>query len=157
MPPRHVTPKQPARDVNRAARVTRAIEMRKSGYIWEEIAQACGWGSKASAYNAVNDYLKTLMREPAEELRSLELLRLDELLRALWPQATRQMAEAAEDDEDAARGRRRQNGPDLWAVDRALAIMERRAKLLGLDIPNQQSAPAAQVVIRSYGAAGDAV
>jgi len=47
-------------------------------------------------------------------LRALELLRLDELLNALWDTAI---------------------AGDLKAVDRVLKVMERRAKLLGLDAP----------------------
>ena len=66
------------------------------------------------------DKLKVLAetaQEAADEVRALELARLDALLAALWPQ---------------------QGEPAV--VDRVLRIMERRAKLLGLDAPTRVDA-----------------
>ena len=60
--------------------------------------------------------LKATLREPADEVRDLEVARLDAMLLPLW--------------------RRVQQG-DERAVDRALKIMERRARLLGLDAPSK--------------------
>ena len=60
--------------------------------------------------------LKATLQEPADELRTLELERLDRLLLGVWGQA--------------AKG-------NQGAVDRALKIMERRARLLGLDAPTK--------------------
>jgi hypothetical protein len=54
--------------------------------------------------------------EEVQQLRVLESQRLDALLEAVWPQA--------------AQGH-------LPAVDRAVRILERRARLLGLDAPQQ--------------------
>ena len=58
-----------------------------------------------------------MVREPAEAVRKIELDRLDALQRSLWPAALK--------------GDLR----DLPAVDRVLAVMGRRARLLGLDAP----------------------
>ena len=55
--------------------------------------------------------------EDAGTLRSLEMLRLDELQNAIWQRAI---------------------DGDGRALDRILAIMARRAKLLGLDAPQRQ-------------------
>ena len=52
--------------------------------------------------------------EGAEHLRTLEALRLDEIQAKIWDKAI---------------------AGDYRAVDRVLRIMERRAKLLGLDAP----------------------
>src|SRR5262249_7331072 len=52
----------------------------------------------------------------AGQVRALELSRLDELHRALWPLGLR---------------------GDLQAIDRLLKIAERRARLLGLDAPTK--------------------
>jgi hypothetical protein len=60
--------------------------------------------------------LKATLQEPADELRKMELERLDRLLLAVWGQA--------------AKG-------NQGGIDRALKIMERRAKLLGLDAPTK--------------------
>jgi hypothetical protein len=57
-----------------------------------------------------------MLREPAEQARNLDLKRLDAMTLALWSQA-------------------RQG--NQGAVDRLLRIMERRAKLLGLDAPTK--------------------
>jgi hypothetical protein len=56
-------------------------------------------------------------REQAQELRALEALRLDQMQAALWQQAT---------------------DGDVRAIDRILRIMERRARLLGLDEPERR-------------------
>src|SRR5699024_2045667 len=54
--------------------------------------------------------------QQADEMRTVELSRLDRLQRAVWGKAVK---------------------GDLQAVDRALKIIDRRSKLLGLDAPQQ--------------------
>ena len=90
----------------------RALELRKAGATYETIAGQLGYANASGARKAVASALKATLREPAEELRTLELARLDAMALALW--------------------RRVQDG-DEKAVDRVLRIMERRARLLGLD------------------------
>jgi hypothetical protein len=93
-----------------------AVEMRTRGHTYQQIADACGV-SMSAAYKAVCTYLeqtRAIAREAAEEVRRLELDRLDRMLAAFGPRA---------EDGDAA------------AADRVLRIQERRAKLLGLDAP----------------------
>ena len=71
-----------------------------------------------SAHRAVKRALERLNGEIGEsvtDVRRMELERLDAMLGALWPKAER---------------------GNLTAVDRVLHIMERRAKLLGLDTPS---------------------
>lgn len=97
-------------------RQQQAVELRRSGRSYREIAHAVGIGV-ASAHRLVGAAIaeaRTTVREDVVELRALELSRLDGLMVALWPKARR---------------------GDLAAVDRVLKIMERRAKLLGLDAP----------------------
>lgn len=97
-------------------RQARALELRKEGKGFAEIAQALGYGGPAGAYKAVTTALRKTLQEPADELRRMELERLDALHAALWPQAL----------------------AGKWlAVDRVLSVMERRAKLLGLDAPTR--------------------
>ncbi len=98
-------------------RQRKALQMRRDGADFDAIAEACGYSNRSGAYKAVMTALKKMMREPADELRSLELDRLDRLYT--------QMARKAE-------------GGDEKAVDRCLRIMERRARLLGLDAPVKQ-------------------
>jgi hypothetical protein len=92
------------------------LRLRLAGYSHREIAAQLGV-APSSAYKRVRHALDEINKtnlESAEQLRALELLRLDELLNALWDTAI---------------------AGDLRAVDRVLKVMERRAKLLGLDAP----------------------
>lgn len=109
------SPASPRR-INVAEKQRQALELRKAGASYAMIAERLGYENKGSAYRAVMTALDRTLREPADELRELEVARLDALLLALWPQATR---------------------GDLGAIDRVLRLMERRAKLLGLDAPTQ--------------------
>jgi len=95
-------------------RMGMALELRKAGFTYASIASQLGYADGASAYNAVMAGLKLVVREPAEELRSLELARLDAIMVEVYNQARKGV---------------------VGAVDRVLRIMERRARLLGLDKP----------------------
>ena len=93
-----------------------AIELRRHGYTLKRIGQVLGVSTQTAA-NYVNYCLRELVELTAaatEEYRALELARLDALQAPIWDQAI---------------------SGNLWAVDRCLAIMERRSKLLGLDKP----------------------
>jgi hypothetical protein len=92
----------------------RALELRRDGKTFPEIAYELGYSAVSSAYEAVMTALKDTLREPAEEVRKLELDRLDAMLNAIWPQAL---------------------SGDLKAIDSVLRLMDRRARYLGLDAP----------------------
>ena len=96
------------------AKKRRALELKITGLTYRQIADELDYRSPASAHAAVMRALRETLAEPAEELRQLEVGRLDALLEAVWA--------------DAMTGK-------LPAVDRVLRIGERRAKLLGLDLP----------------------
>lgn len=89
-----------------------ALELRKAGASYEVIAEKLGYSHPSGAHKAVSSALQKTLREPADDLRNLELDRMDAMMLALWTQA-------------------RQG--NQGAVDRILRIMERRAKLMGLD------------------------
>jgi predicted transcriptional regulator len=107
-----------------AERECAALELRKAGKTFDEIARALGYSERGGAAKAVGRALDATIRERADELRKLEAERLDALTAALWPRAM---------------------DGDLKSVDRVLSIMERRAKLLGLDAPSRR---AVEVVTR---------
>lgn len=94
-----------------------ALELRKAGLTLDEIARQVGYRSAASVHNAIRIAMQQSLQEPADEVRQIELERLDKMHRALWPQAIR---------------------GEHGAIDRVLRIMERRAKLIGLDAPAKQ-------------------
>lgn len=110
--------KTSARRVLAREREREAVQLRIAGASYDEIARHLGI-RRGSAHRIVQRVLARLSAqtgELAEEVRRLELERLDALWRALYERAV--------------------NG-DLPAVDRALHIMERRARLLGLDAPTK--------------------
>lgn len=105
--------KSSPRRIEAAERRRQALRLRIRGASFDDIAEQVGLaGGKGSACRVVQEALAEIGREEAEELRALELYRLDELHRAVWSKALR---------------------GNLAAVDRVLKIMERRAKLCGLD------------------------
>lgn len=117
--------------ISATERQRRALEMRKAGKSYQAIAETLGYASTGGAHKAVHSALTKTLSEPADAVRQLELARLDALLEALWPGATG--AKAAPWEEDG----RPESEVDVERVDRVLKIMERRAKLLGLDAPTK--------------------
>jgi hypothetical protein len=104
-----------------ARREAAALDLRTRGATYDAIAREVGYTHASAARKAVMRALAEVTREPAEELIALEQMRLDTLLAALWPTAT--------DTGNAKQAR---------AVEMVLGIMERRAKLLGLDAPQRR-------------------
>ena len=89
------------------------VELRKEGYVWREIATLVGM-STAGVYKAYNRAMVRTLRPATEELREMELERLDALQLTYW--------------QPAVQG-------NLRAADFILKVIDKRAKLLGLDAP----------------------
>lgn len=102
------------RRANAAERQRQALELRKAGAGYQQIADKLGFASPSGAHKAVLSAIRKTLQEPADDVRKLEVERLDKYLLALAPQIA--------------------NG-NQGAIDRALRIQERRARLLGLDAP----------------------
>lgn len=120
--------KTPAATAQKLASQEKALSLRRAGYSYSEIASEVGI-SRASAHRLVSEALHDIREaidNSAGEMRAEEISRLDALVRAVWPQAI---------------------AGDFYAIDRALKIMERRAKLLGLDAPTKtaQTDPTGQI------------
>jgi DNA-binding CsgD family transcriptional regulator len=101
-----------------AARRLQAIELRKAGATYRQIGERLSV-SEAQAYNDVQRELARLAtqtQDAAAALRVLESERLDALMLALWQQAKQ---------------------GNQGAIDRVLKVMERRARLVGLDAPTR--------------------
>ena len=100
-----------------------ALKLRQAGLAYRDIATTltqkgfpCHY---ATAYTDVKTVLQEIIdetSEKAEQLRTLELQRLDTMMKAIWDKVV---------------------SGDEKAVDRALKIQERRSRLLGLDAPSQ--------------------
>lgn len=104
-----------ARQAITAQRRTKAINLRLTGMDWTTIAEQLGYADRGAA---CKDVTRALERHVAEEgqavevWRELELGRLDSLQQSVWPKAM---------------------DGDPRAIEAALKILDRRAKLLGLD------------------------
>lgn len=151
-------PKQPA-DARRARR-QRAVELRASGWSYDRIAEELNI-SHGQAWHDVEQAYVDSIREPTEIVRSQELHRLDIMLeKALKIMNTDHFAVAngrivtrrisdpdtglwiilSYTDEDApiyATEDVLDDGPALQAIQTLIKIMDRRAKLLGLDAPKR--------------------
>jgi len=112
-----------AAKVKAAERRRLALELRKAGISYRDIADAVRKQLGLARYSYVTAYrdvmqelyaLQAACGEEAEKVREIELHRLDELTRLLWE---------------------RVQAKELLAIDRYLRVMERRARLLGLDAP----------------------
>jgi hypothetical protein len=92
----------------------KVLELRRVGLTWVRIAEEVGYADHTGAYAAYKRAIKRTMQQPADELRSQELDRIDRLQVAIWPAAMK---------------------GDTRAVLTIVRLMERRAKLTGLDMP----------------------
>lgn len=115
--------------ISTARRRQFVLSRRRTGDSWQQVAEKAkdafgeenlpaGW-DKRYAYKDFARELESLRKENQEtaaEVRDLELMRLDEMLKGVW--------------EDATSG-------DPRAVQKVLNIQERRARFLGLDAPEK--------------------
>lgn len=98
-------------------KAAKALELRMEGKTFQEIADEIGYNSYQAAYDAVLRAIKSVYIEPAEELIRIETERLDKLWGIQYLNA---------------------QAGDVQAMAACMKIMERRAKLLGLDAPVKQ-------------------
>ena len=124
-------PQSAAARVATAARRLRCVELAATGQTYAEIASAVGYAGKSSARKAVLAALASREADAVDDLRRLEIARLDELQAASW--------------EDALAG-------DVRAADRVLRIISARINLLGLASQSRGPRPdnRASVVRPSY-------
>lgn len=94
---------------------TEALRLRSQGLTYREIAARLNV-DHSTAYRRVQRALDAVPLEDVTSYRTLEAERLDALQVAIWDRAIE---------------------GDLKALDRVLAIISRRAKLLGLDQPSR--------------------
>ena len=120
------------RDANATQRVSLAVKLRTQKIKYSEIAAQCGYGSAQAAHKAVQREMQRIVVVNVEELRREELNFLDDLQQKCYKKLLGK-------DDEAKKGM-------LWAVDRLIAISERRSKLMGLDVrPDETMGP--QIII----------
>lgn len=112
----NTTSKARARTLDRQRQ---SLELRRAGLGYEAIGAKLGL-SKSQAHRLVVAALAEAREQvaaSADDLRAEEVSRLDAMLTGLWPSA--------------------RNGA-VSSIDRVLKVMERRARLLGLDAPEKR-------------------
>lgn len=108
---------------------SRCWELRKAGLNYDQISKALEC-SKSRAWNGVQrslDRLNTKFAEDNRDVFRIEIERLDAMLSQIWPQ-TMARDVPREDGNGTVRV-----PPSMDAVDRVLKIMDRKAKMMGLD------------------------
>lgn len=120
-------------------RAITAVKLRNEGYSYRQIARILGISTK-NAFYIVDKAMKEtreLYQQECSTLRQRELDRLDEMQRVAWK---------------AMKNKSSKNNQSLFAISQLLAIMTRRAKMLGLDPPvgvslagSQDTSPKASV------------
>jgi hypothetical protein len=123
-----------------AQRRTQAAQMRLEGKSWAHIAEALGYSTPAAACQDLGRAIEQHLRDQAEAvetLRQLELARLDALQATAWDVMTRKHITVSHGKivQDETGQALEDDGPTLQAIDRVVRIMERRARLEGLDSP----------------------
>lgn len=114
------TSKLAAKRIQAQAKILKAVKLRRQGLDWDSIAAAVGYKHRSTIWRHVEAWFEKRQTEIAENidrLRDLDIDRLDAMLYAL-------------------RGRIERGDPR--AIDSGLRILERRAKLLGLDAAVKQ-------------------
>lgn len=104
-----------------------AVKLRKMGLGYPQIAERLGYNSRQAAFQAVTTALRDIREETADDaddLRTLELERLDHLWQIAFTEAL--------------------TNRNMRAIDTLLRISERRAKLEGLDRADTRIADALQ-------------
>lgn len=114
-------------DVQLTEREIQAVELRKAGYTYQEVADALGWEHKSSAMRAVRRALARWGTESVHELRLLELSRLDTITQKLWPRIVGR----------PPRGDDPGQPPDVEAMMAYLRVSARRSRLVGLDVSDE--------------------
>jgi len=97
-------------------RQRQAIQLKMAGASYTQIADQLGYASASGAHAAVKRAMEEVPNEEVDSLRQVDNARLNQMLLGVWGKA--------------------QKG-DFGAIDRALKIMERMAKLNGVDAPTK--------------------
>ena len=105
------------------------VELRRTGETWDRIARAIGYANAAGAYKAYKRAVVRTLQQPTDELREMELDRIDRLQRAYW--------------KDAIDGNHK-------SAEFVLKLIGKRAELLGLDAPQR-----IQAEVITYDGGGD--
>jgi hypothetical protein len=102
-------------------RRSEAVRLRTAGLSYEQVAQELGYANRGTVHRIVQQALSAREADSVDELRHLELARLDDVQAALWP---RMMA------------------GEVSAALGVLRVIDQRIRLLGLE-PRRRDRPVA--------------
>lgn len=108
------TPEQKAAELE--AKELKVLELRRAGFTFQRIAEEVGYATPSGAQRALERIMTRNLPQAPEEFRWQELDRLDRMQVALWPRAMK--------------------GDDR-AINTIVRLMERRARLVGIDAPQR--------------------
>lgn len=95
-------------------REKKVLELRRGGLTFDLIAERLGYANASGAYKAYQSACKRIVVDDVVAIRNAEMDRLDIAQAAIWGNVVQ---------------------GDVRAVIALIKIMERRARLLGLDVP----------------------
>lgn len=95
-------------------RETQVIALRREGLTFDQIAQRVGYADKQGAYAAYTRAVNRITAEDVHAIRMVEAERLDIATQSIWQNVL---------------------AGEIPAVNALLKIMDRRAKMFGLDMP----------------------
>jgi hypothetical protein len=98
------------------AKEAKVLDLRRAGFTFQRIAEEVGYNQASGAQRAYNRIMARHIPQAPEEHRQQELDRLDRMQVALWPRAMK--------------------GDDK-AINTIIRLMERRARLVGIDAPQR--------------------
>jgi hypothetical protein len=119
-------------DINADNRVEKALELRRMGYDYSEIAKRCGYADASGAFRAVDREIKKIQKDGAQALVQIQVDQIDLALTVV-------MEKINQHDKES-----------LWAVDRLVPLLKRKSDLLGLDAKTDMVVGA--TIVREVGA-----
>jgi hypothetical protein len=124
------------RSIDQAAKDADAARLRSRAWSYQRIATELGYSDKGAAYRAVQRVLVETVAEAAAELRTVELMRLDQLHEAALDVLERiHYAHSGGKLIELDGVPLRDDGPRLAAIRELRQISESRRKFLGMDAP----------------------
>lgn len=118
-----------------AERDREACRLRARGVTYQQIADQLGYGDASNARRAVKQCIEAVRAEGGRELKAIQRDQLDYLTRAVLAVLERQHLTITQSGKVVTMDGAPiiDDAPVLAATDRLLRIMERRAKLEGMD------------------------
>jgi hypothetical protein len=104
-------PYMPVRQAEASIKACRAVELVRQGKTYDQVARAVGFANRGTAHRVVTKALSERLMVGIDELRDIELARLDALQVALWPRVEK---------------------GEVRAVNSVMRIIDRRCRILGL-------------------------